>query len=118
MFCMSLPLSLQSYAAFTHLLSLFIDDMTVKLVSSAVPEPRLTDQGANTARHVHHAAARKVSEAELPEPAALRPAPVHRDRVEEARHDGAEDDVAVEVATLCDGAGDDGGASGGEGALE
>ena len=77
----------------------------------------LTDQRANAAGHVHDAAARKVSEAELSEPAALRPAPVHRYRVEEARHDGAEDDVAVEVAPLGDGAGDDGGASGGEGAL-
>ena len=66
---------------------------------------------------MHDAAPRKVPEAEFPEPAALCPAPVRRYRVEEARHDGAEDDVAVEVAPLRDGAGDDGGASGGEGAL-
>ena len=67
---------------------------------------------------MHDAASRKVPEAELPEPAALCPAPVHRYRVEEARHDGAEDDVAVEVAPLRDGAGDDRGASGSEGALK
>ena len=39
------------------------------------------------------------------------------DGVDDCGHEGAEDDVAVEVAPLGDGAGDDGGASGGEGAL-
>ena len=67
---------------------------------------------------MHDAAPRKVPEAEFPEPAALCPAPVRRYRVEEARHDGAEDDVAVEVAPLRDGAGDDGGAGGGESSLK
>ena len=66
---------------------------------------------------MHDAASRKVPEAELPEPAALCPAPVHRYRVEEARHDSAEDDVAVEVAALGYRSGDDGGAGGGKGAL-
>ena len=67
---------------------------------------------------MHDAASRKVPEAELPEPAALCPAPVHRYRVEEARHDGAEDDVAVEVAPLSDGARHDGRARRRERALD
>ena len=65
-----------------------------------------------------YAASRKVPEAELSEPAALRPAPVRWDRVEEARHDSAEDDVAVEVAALSNGARDNGSTSGSKGALE
>ena len=65
-----------------------------------------------------YAAARKVPEAELSEPASLCPAPVRRDWVEEARHDSAEDDVAVEVAALSNGARDNGSTSGSKGALE
>ena len=65
-----------------------------------------------------YAASRKVPEAELSEPAALRPAPVRWDRVEEARHDSAEDDVSVEMAALSNGAGDNGSTSGSKGALE
>ena len=65
-----------------------------------------------------YAASRKVPEAELSKPAALCPAPVRRDRVEEARHDSAEDDVAVEVAALSNGAGDNGSTGSSEGALE
>ena len=42
---------------------------------------------------------------------------MRRYRVEEARHDGAEDDVAVEVASLRDCSRDNCGTSGGEGAL-
>ena len=64
-----------------------------------------------------YAAARKVPEAELSKPPALCPAPVRRDRVEEARHNGAEDDVAVEMAALSNGTGDDGSTSGSKCAL-
>ena len=40
------------------------------------------------------------------------------DGVDDCRHDGAEDDVAVEVAPLCDGARHDGRARRSERALE
>ena len=38
--------------------------------------------------------------------------------VDDSSHEDREDDVAIEVASLGDGAGHDGGAGGGEGALE
>ena len=66
---------------------------------------------------MHDAAPCKVPETEVSQPATLGPAPVHRDRVQETRHDGAEDDIAGEVAPLRDSSRDDCGTSGGEGAL-
>ena len=38
--------------------------------------------------------------------------------VSDTRDDDAEDDVSIEITTLCNGSGNDGGAGGGECALE
>ena len=66
---------------------------------------------------MHHAAAGKVVEAPLCQPPCLAPAPVRGDGVDQPGDDGGEDDVAIEVAPLGDGAGHDRGASGRESAL-
>ena len=66
---------------------------------------------------MHHPAACKVIETPLCQPSRLPPAPVGGYGVDQARDDSGEDDVAVEVAALGDGAGHDGGAGGGERAL-
>ena len=51
------------------------------------------------------------------QPAVRPPRPVRLDRVDDARHDDGDHDVAVVVGALGDRAGDDGRAGGGEGAL-
>ena len=79
---------------------------------------RLTNECADSPGHVHHPATGKVREALLCQPTLLGPAPVGRDGVDDPGHDGAEDDVALEVAALGDRARDDGGTGRGEGALD
>lgn len=64
-----------------------------------------------------HSASGKVPDTAVAEPPFRPPEPVRRDRVNDGGHDGAEDDVAVEVAALGYRSGDDGGAGGGKGAL-
>ena len=59
-----------------------------------------------------------LPESGLAEPPLRPPRPVRGDGVDDGGHEGAEDDVAVEVAALRDGAGHDGGARRGEGALK
>ena len=59
----------------------------------------------------------KVVVAVAAQPAVRPPRPVRLDRVDDARHDDGDHDVAVVVGALGDRAGDDGRAGGGEGAL-
>ena len=77
----------------------------------------LTYECCHPACQVDHSTPGKVPDSAVGEPPIPRPEPVRRDRVNDGGHDGAEDDVAVEVAALGYRSGDDGGAGGGESAL-
>ena len=77
----------------------------------------LTDQRAGGPRQVDDPTSGKVVVAVAAQPAVGPPRPVRLDRVDDARHDDGDHDVAVVVGALGDRAGDDGRAGGGEGAL-
>jgi hypothetical protein len=76
-----------------------------------------TNKSTDSPGHVYYSAASKVPESLVPQPASFCPAPVRWDGVDYSCHERAEDDVTVEVTSLGDGAGHDGGAGSGKSAL-
>jgi len=96
------------------MLYILLDSLDEKILGCPL---QFTDESADAAGHVDDAGAGVVGEAAFGQPTVVGPAPMSRKRVNEAGDHGGEDDVAVEVATLGDGAGHDGGAGGGKSAL-
>ena len=77
----------------------------------------LTNESGHSTSKVNHSTTGKIPYSTLGKPPLPRPEPVCRNWIYNAGHNSAEYDVAIEVAALCYGSRDNGGAGGSESAL-